>query len=71
MSKSSNKLLIKLRQSDEMYQFLKESKQYYLDKAFSKIWDENYIVKHTEFIDSTLSFFVESVANVTNFENNE
>ena len=37
MSKHFNNLLIKVCQCDEMYQFVKESKQYYLDKAFSKI----------------------------------
>ena len=54
-----------------MYQFVKESKQYYLDKAFSKIRDKNYTVKCTEFIDSTVSFLVESLAKVMTFWNNE
>ena len=37
MSKYFNELPIKVRQSDETYQFIKESKQYYLDKGVSKI----------------------------------
>ena len=37
ISKHFESLPIKVRQSEEMYQFLKESKQYYFDKAFSKI----------------------------------
>ena len=36
MSKHFKELPIKVRQSDEMHQFVKESKQYYLEKAFSK-----------------------------------
>ena len=53
MTKHFNEAPNKVRQSDEVYQFVKESKQYYLDKAFSRIWDENYTVKYTEFIDLT------------------
>ena len=46
---------IKVRQSDEMYQFAKETKKYYLDKAFLEIWDENHTVNYTELVDSTVS----------------
>ena len=44
-----------------MYQFVQESIQYYLEKAFSKIWDKNCTVKYIEFINSSLSFLVESL----------
>ena len=71
MTKHFNKAPNKVRQSDEIYQFVKESKQYYLDKAFSRIWDENYTVKYTEFIDLTLSFSVESFVKVTTCWKNE
>ena len=50
---------MKIRQSEEMHQFVKESKESYLDKAFPKIWDKFFTVKYTEFIDSTISFFGE------------
>ena len=66
-----NELPIKVCKSDDMYQFIKESKLYYLYKAFSKIWDVNFTVKYTEFIDSTVSFFVESLAKVNIFWNDD
>ena len=50
-----------------MYQFVKESKQYYLDKIFSKICEKKYTVKHAEFSDSTITLLVKSLAKVTTF----
>ena len=71
MSKHINELLIKVRQFDEMYQFVKESKQYYYNKAFSKIEDEKWHCKIYRVIDLAVSFLVESLAKVINFWNNE
>ena len=36
---------MKIRQSEEMHQFVKESKESYLDKAFSKISDKFFTLK--------------------------
>ena len=71
MSKHIKELLIKVRQFDEMYQFVKESKQYYYNKAFSKIEDEKWHCKIYRVIDLAVSFLVESLAKVINFWNNE
>ena len=50
-----------------MYQFVKESKQYYLDKIFSKICEKKYTVKHAEFSDSTITLLVKSLAKGDDF----
>ena len=55
VGKHVKEMPIKVRQSDEMYQFVKETKKYYLDKAFLEIWDENHTVNYTELVDSTVS----------------